>query len=198
LLLDGERKSIEPLAQRVPGGNVQALQQFVGQSPWAWEPVRCLLAQQMEEELLPEAAWIIDDTGFPKQGHESVGVARQCSGTLGRVGICQVAVAVHLATAEESMPLDWALYLPQAWIEDGERCRKAGVPENTAFLTKGELALELIDHLLGWSLKRQPLLADPGHGNSSEFRQGLEGRQLSYVMGVESNTGVWDTEGRGV
>jgi len=192
LLLDGERKSIEPLAQRVPGGNVQALQQFVGQSPWAWEPARCLLAQQMEEELLPSAAWIIDDTGFPKQGHESVGVARQYSGTLGRVGNCQVAVAVHLATAEESMPLDWALYLPQAWIEDGERCRKAGVPENTPFRTKGELALELIDHLLGWGLKRQPLLADAGYGNSSEFRQGLEGRQLSYVVGVESSTGVWD------
>jgi SRSO17 transposase len=192
LLLDGERKSIEPLAQRVPGANVQALQQFVGQSPWAWEPVRRLLAQQMEEELLPAAAWIIDDTGFPKQGHESVGVARQYSGTLGRVGNCQVAVAVHLATAEESLPLDWALYLPQAWIEDGERCRKAGVPEDTPFRTKGELALELIDHLLGWGLQRQPLLADAGYGNSSEFRQGLEGRQLSYVVGIESSTGVWD------
>jgi SRSO17 transposase len=192
LLLDGERKSIEPLAQRVPGGNVQALQQFVGQSPWAWEPVRRLLAEQREEELLPAAAWIIDDTGFPKQGHESVGVARQYSGTLGRVGNCQVAVAVHLATAEKSMPLDWALYLPQAWIEDGERCRKAGVPEHTPFRSKGELALELIDHLLGWGLKRQPLLADAGYGNSSGFRQGLEGRQLSYVVGVESSTAVWD------
>jgi hypothetical protein len=77
LLRDGERKSIEPLAQRVPGGNVQALQPFVGQSPWAWEPVRPLLAQQMEEELLPGAGWIVDDTGFPKQGQESVGVARR-------------------------------------------------------------------------------------------------------------------------
>ena len=192
LLLDGERKSIEPLAQRVPGGNVQALQQFVGQSPWAWEPVRRLLAQQMDEELLPAAAWIVDDTGFPKQGHESVGVARQYSGTLGKVGNCQVAVAVHLAGEEESVPLDWALYLPQAWIEDRERCRKAGVPEGTPFRAKGELALELIDHLLGWGLKPQPVLADAGYGNSSEFRQGLQGRQLSYVVGVESSTVVWD------
>lgn len=192
LLLDGERKSIEPLAQRLPGGNVQALQQFVGQSPWAWEPVRRLLAQQMEEELLPAAGWIVDDTGFPKQGQESVGVARQYSGTLGKVGNCQVAGAVHLATAEESMPLDWALYLPEAWIEDAERCRKAGVPENTAFRTKVEWALELIDHLLAWGLNRQPVLADAAYGNNTEFRQGVVDRHLQYVVGVESNTGVWD------
>lgn len=192
LLLDGERKSIEPLAERVPGGNVQALQQFVGQSPWAWAPVRRLLAQQMEEELLPAAGWIIDDTGFPKQGQESVGVARQYSGTLGKVGNCQVAVGVHLATTEESMPLEWALYLPQTWIEDAERCRKAGVPAPTPFRTKVELGLELIDHLLAWGLSRQPVLADAGYGNNAEFRQGLADRQLHYVVGVESNTVVWE------
>ena len=192
LLLDGERKSIEPLAERLPGGNVQALQQFVGQSPWAWEPVRCLLAQHLEEELLPLAGWIIDDTGFPKQGHESVGVARQYSGTLGKVGNCQVAVGVHLTTEAESMPLDWALYLPQAWTEDAERCRKAGIPEKTSFRTKIELALELIDHLLAWKLSRQPVLADAGYGNNTEFRQGLADRQLHYVVGVESNTAVWE------
>src|SRR3989442_6531023 len=104
LLLDGERKSIEPLAERVPGGNVQALQQFVGQSPWAWEPVRRLLAQHLEEELLPAAGWIIDDTGFAKQGKESVGVARQYSGTLGKVGNCQVAGGGRLGTEGAEMP----------------------------------------------------------------------------------------------
>jgi SRSO17 transposase len=192
LLLDGERKSIEPLAERLPGGNVQALQQFVGQSPWAWEPVRRLLAQQMEEELLPVVAWIVDDTGFPKQGKESVGVARQSSGTLGKVGNCQVAVGVHLATEGESLPLEWALYLPQAWIEDAERCRKAGVPAHTPFRTKVELALESIDRLLEWGLKRQAVLADAGYGNSTQFRQGLVDRQLQYVVGVESNTAVWE------
>src|SRR3989454_7939027 len=119
LLLDGERKSIEPLAERVPGGNVQALQQFVGQSPWAWEPVRRLLAQHLEEALLPAAGWIIDDTGFPKQGKESVGVARQYSGTLGKLGNCQVAVGGHLGTGAESKPAGWALYPAQAWTEDG-------------------------------------------------------------------------------
>ena len=162
LLLDGERKSIEPLAERVPGGNVQAVQQFVGESPWAWEPGRRLLAQPMEEELLPAAGWIVDDTGFPKQGKASVGVARQYWGTLGKGGNCPVAGAVHLATEAESMPLDWALYLPQAWAEDAERCRKAGVPENRPLRTKIELALELIDHLLGGSLSCQPVLADAG------------------------------------
>src|SRR5947207_749006 len=192
LLLDGERKSIEPLAERVPEGNVQALQQFVGQSPWAWEPVRRLLAQHMGEELLPAAGWIVDDSGFPKQGKESVGVARQYSGTLGKVGNCQVAVAVHLTTEAESMPLDWALYLPRAWTEDAERCRKAGVPESTPFRTKIALALELIDHLLAWGLSRQPVLADAGYGNNTEFRQGLVDRQLHYVVGVESNTAVWE------
>src|ERR1700758_5356682 len=192
LLLDGERKSIEPLAARVPGGNVQALQQFVGQSPWTWEPVRRLLAQHLEEELLPAAGWIIDDTGLAKQGKESVGVARQYSGTLGKVGNCQVAVGVHLATEAESMPLDWALYLPQSWTEDAERCRKAGIPDSTPFRTKSELALELIDHLLDWGLSRQPVLADAGYGNNTEFRQGLVDRQLHYVVGVESNTAEWE------
>jgi SRSO17 transposase len=198
LLLDGERKSIEPLAERVPGGDVQALQQFVGQSPWAWEPVRHLLAQHLEEALLPAAAWIIDDTGFAKQGQESVGVARQYSGTLGKVGNCQVAVGVHLATEAESMPLDWALYLPQAWTDDAERCRKAGIPDSTPFRTKTELALELIDHLLAWGLNRQPVLADAGYGNNTEFRQGLVDRQLHYVVAVESSTAVWEKPTRRV
>jgi SRSO17 transposase len=86
-------------------------------------PVRRLLAQPMAAELRPAAAWMVDDTGFPKQGRHSVGVARQYSGSLGKVGNCQVAVAVHLSTAAASMPLDWASYLPQAWTEDAQRCR---------------------------------------------------------------------------
>jgi SRSO17 transposase len=191
LLLDGERKSIEPLAGRVSGASMQALQQFVGQSPWAWEPVRCLLARRMEPELRPAVAWIIDDTGFPKQGRHSVGVARQYSGTLGKVGNCQVAVTVHWSTATESMPLNWALYLPQTWTEDVARCRQAGVPLPMRFRTKPELALELLDQLLAWGLQRQPVLADAGYGNNSEFRQGLVSRGLQYMVGVESTTAVW-------
>lgn len=191
LLLDGERKSIEPLARRLPGGNTQALQQCVGQSPWAWEPVRCLLAQRMHEALLPRAGWMVDDSGFPQQGSASVGVARQYSGTLGKVGNCQVAVSIHLTTEQESMPLDGALYLPQVGSDDPERCRRVGVPENTLFRTKPELALDLIERLVRWGLSPQPVLADAGYGNNSDFRQGLEDRQLRDVVGVESNTGVW-------
>ena len=191
LLLDGARKSIEPLAGRVPGANMQALQQFVGQSPWAWEPVRRQLAQRMAAELRPAAAWIIDDTGFPKQGRHSVGVARQYSGTLGKVGNCQVAVTVHLSTDTESLPLDWALYLPQGWTADPARCRQARVPTPTQFRTKPELALELIDQLLAWGLRRQPVLADAGYGNSSAFRAGLVRRGLQYMVGVESTTTAW-------
>jgi SRSO17 transposase len=188
LLLDGARKSIEPLAGRVPGGNVQALQQFVGQSPWAWEPVRRLLAQRMAAALLPAAAWIIDDTGFPKQGRHSVGVARQYAGTLGKVGNCQVAVTVHVSTEAESLPLDWALYLPQAWTADAARGRQAGVPAQTPFRTKPELALELLDHLLAWGLSRQPVLADAGYGNSTEFRHGLVRRGPLYPTPEEALT----------
>ena len=191
LLLDGERKSIEPLAVRVPGGNVQALQQFVGQSPWAWEPVREQLAQRMQEALLPVAGWIIDDTGFPKQGSDSVGVARQYSGTLGKVGNCQIAVSIHLTTEQESTPLDWALYLPREWIDDPERCLKAGVPDNTLFYTKPELALALTDQLRQWGLTQLPVLADTAYGRSTEFRQGLVDRQLQYVVGVDPDTAIW-------
>ena len=193
LLLDGDRKSIEPLARRVPGADVQALQQFVGQSPWAWEPVRRRLAQRMAAALKPAAAWVIDDTGFPKQGRHSVGVARQYSGTLGKVGNCQVAVTVNLSTETESMPLNWALYLPQAWVADTEHCRRAGVPAQRRFRTKPELALELIDQLLAWGLRPQPVLADAGYGNSTSFRAGLARRGLQYVVGVESSTAVWET-----
>jgi SRSO17 transposase len=196
LLLDGERKSIEPLAVRVPGGNVQALQQFVGQSPWAWEPVREQLAQRMQEALLPVAGWIIDDTGFPKQGSDSVGVARQYSGTLGKVGNCQIAVSIHLTTEEESTPLDWALYLPREWTDDPERCLKAGVPERTLFCTKPELALTLTDQLRQWGLTRLPVLADTAYGRSTEFRQGLVDRQLQYVVGVDPDTAIWTEQTR--
>ena len=95
LLLDGERKSIEPMAARLPEGNVQAMQQLIGQSPWPWAPVWQRLAQRMTAELTPDPVWVIDDTGFPKQGHHSVGVARQYSGTLGKTANCQVAVSLH-------------------------------------------------------------------------------------------------------
>jgi SRSO17 transposase len=115
LMLDGKRKSIQPMAERLPDGNEQALQQFVSQSPWDWRPVRQRLAQQLTAAVDPDA-WIIDDTGFPKFGTASVGVARKYSGTLGKVANCQIGVSIHAATDQASCPIDWRLFCPRAGI----------------------------------------------------------------------------------
>ncbi len=197
LLLDGERKSIEPLARRLPDGNVQALQQFVSQSPWAWEPVRAGCAQLVTPLLRGDVAWIVDDTGFPKQGRHTVGVARQYSGTLGKVANCQVAVSLHHATEQASVPLDWVVYLPESWTRDRARCRKASVPkERMQFSPKWVLALEAIDRVRGWGLPPGVVGADAAYGTVTAFRQGLAARRLRYVVGVESTLGVWTTPQR--
>ena len=194
LLLDGERKSIEPMASRLPDGDVQALQQFVNQSPWSTSEVRASLARKMEGEFVPEAYWIIDEVSFPKQGKHSVGVARQYCGALGKTANCQVAVTLDLGTEESSTPLDWALYLPEQWIHDPIRRKKAGIPEETTFKTKTELALELIDEVSGWGLEGRVVLADSAYGDSYEFRQGLRGRRLKYVVQVEGNLTAWTAD----
>src|ERR1700675_2717096 len=150
LLLDGERKSIEPMASRLPDGNVQAMQQFVGQSPWDWKPIWERLSRRMTAELEPEAAWVIDDTGFPKQGEHSVGVARQYSGTLGRTGNCQIAVSLHEVCTEGAAVLSWRLYLPESWANDPQRLAEAGIPEEVKFRKKWELAVEMIYEARGW------------------------------------------------
>jgi SRSO17 transposase len=136
LLLDGERKSIEPMAKRLPDGNEQGMQQFVGQSPWRWEPVWERLARRMVRELEPEAVWVIDDTGFPKQGSHSVGVERQYSGTLGKTANCQVAVSLHEVCAEGVAVVNWRLYLPESWREDPSPRAAAGIPPEVQFRKK--------------------------------------------------------------
>jgi SRSO17 transposase len=191
LLLDGERKSIEPLAARLPEGNVQAMQQLIGQSPWAWAPVWERLAQRMTAELAPEPVWVIDDTGFPKQGRHSVGVARQYSGTLGKTANCQVAVSLHQVGSEASALLDWRLYLPESWTEDPERRAQAGIPAAVKFQSKWQLALELIDEVRTWGLRGRVVLADAAYGESTEFRQGLAARHLPYAVGIPSTVRVW-------
>jgi SRSO17 transposase len=191
LLLDGERKSIEPIAQRLPEGNVQAIQQFIGQSPWDWNPVWEKLGQRMLAELEADPAWVIDDTGFPKQGTHSVGVARQYSGTLGKTGNCQVAVSVHHVGEQGNVPLGWRLYLPESWAQDAERRKGAGIPEDVVFRKKWELALEIIDQVRGWGVPDQVVLADAGYGDATELREGLEQRGLSYAVGITPQVGVW-------
>jgi SRSO17 transposase len=145
LLLDGERKSVEPMAKRLPDGNEQAMQQFVGQSPWDWEPVWERLGRRMVKELEPDAVWVIDDTGFPKQGSHSPGVERQYSGTLGKTANCQVAVSLHEVCTEGSAVLNWRLYLPESWAGDPQRRAEAGIADEVQFRRKWELALEMID-----------------------------------------------------
>src|ERR1700761_4843628 len=114
LMLDGKRKSIEPMAARLADGDEQCLQQFVNQSPWDPVAVRRALAKRMTVEISPQA-WVIDDTGFPKFGKMSVGVARQYSGSLGKVGNCQVGVSINAATDQASCPLNWRLFIPREW-----------------------------------------------------------------------------------
>jgi SRSO17 transposase len=191
LLLDGKRKSIEPMATRLARGDPdadadaleQALQQFVNQSPWDPTPVRRRLAERMTTALAPDA-WVIDDTGFPKFGRHSVGVAPQSCGALGKVANCQVGVSVHAATDQASCPIDWRLFLPESWDADAERRRKAHVPDSQRHRPKWQLALDMLDELAGWDLAPPVLLADAAYGEVNQFRLGLEQRQLAYVVQV--------------
>ena len=192
LLLEGRRKSCQPMAQRLPDGDEQSLQQFVNQSPWAWEPVRAAIARKMTAALGEEGCWMVDDTGFPKQGSHSVGVARQYCGTLGKRGNCQLGVSICYATAKAAMPLDWALYLPKEWTDDRPRCQRVGVPAEVRFETKWQLALGLLDRLLSRGVPpADVVVADAGYGSSTEFRQGLSERHLCYVVEVESTLVAW-------
>jgi SRSO17 transposase len=191
LLMDGERKSIEPMANRLPDGDVQALQQFVNQSPWPPRDVRASLARKVEGEFTPEAYWLIDEVSFPKQGKHSVGVARQYCGALGKTANCQVAVTLDLGTEESSTPLNWALYLPKGWVDDPLRRKKAGIPEEITFKTKIVLALDLIDEAKEWGLQGRLVLADSAYGDAYDFRQGLRGRELDYVVQTSGELTAW-------
>jgi SRSO17 transposase len=193
LMLDGRRKSIEPMAARLADGDEQCLQQFVSQSPWEWEPVRERLATRMAEALAP-LAWIIDDTGFPKAGRYSVGVARQYSGTLGKVGNCQIGVSISAASEAASCPLTWRLFLPEAWDEDAERRAKAHLPAGERHREKWRLALEMLDELRQWGLSPPPVVADAGYGEITAFRAALEQRELVYVVEVKAATSAYGEE----
>jgi SRSO17 transposase len=190
LMLDGKRKSIQPMAARLPDGNEQALQQFVSQSPWDWRPVRQRLATQMTAAVDPDA-WIVDDTGFPKFGTASVGVARQYSGTLGKVANCQVGVSIHMATDQASCPIDWRLFLPQSWDADAARRRAAHLPEQVRHRPKWQLVLDMLDELGGWGLIPPVVVADAGYGESGELRLGLGERGLAYVVQVKATTSAY-------
>src|SRR4051794_27387846 len=203
LILDGERKSIEPLSRKVtlpPGLQVadldQALQQFIGQSPWdeqaVWRRYRATMAATFAS---PAGIFVIDDTSFPKQGKHSVGVQRQYCGALGKKANCQAAPSVHYVSPRGHYPLDMRLYLPEGWLGDPKRLDKAGVPEaERRPLTKGEIALELLDRVRGEGLPGGPVVADSGYGVSGPFRDGLAGRGLHYIVGVTDEMVVFTEE----
>jgi SRSO17 transposase len=197
LMLDGRRKSIEPMAARLPDGDEQCLQQFVNQSPWDEVAVRRALARRMSRELSPEA-WVVDDTGFAKFGKHSVGVARQYSGTLGKVGNCQIGVSINACTDEASCPLDWRLFVPEEWDQDSEfnqdRRRRAKLPEDVHHVEKWRLALEMIDELRSWGIEPPVILADGAYGDNTELRTGLEDRELSYVLDVKGTTSAYSED----
>ncbi|BDB59761.1 DDE transposase [Rhodococcus sp. RDE2] len=197
LMLDGRRKSMQPMADRLEVDH-QRLQQFVTTSPWDVVPVRKTLSRKACDLIDPDA-WVIDDTGFAKDGDGSPCVARQYSGTLGKVGNCQVAVSVHAATDRASAPLDWRLYLPESWDDDATddpetaasitaRRRRSVIPDAERHRTKAVMALEMLDELISWGRIPPVIVADAGYGDSATFRHGLTDRDLVYVVAVKGAT----------
>ena len=198
LLMPGARKSVEPMAAIAAPARVAAKHQsmlhFVGQAPWSdaavLAQVRDLVLPAIERSG-PIEAWIIDDTGFPKKGRHSVGVARQYCGQLGKQDNCQIAVSLSLANAAASLPVDWRLYLPQVWAEDPARRAKAGVPDEIGFRTKPEIALDQIRAACRAGLPRGVVLMDAGYGTDTDLRTAMGELGLSYVAGVQPQTSVW-------
>jgi SRSO17 transposase len=194
LLMEGGRKSIEPLAGRVEGADVQSLRQFVGQSPWAVDQIQQKLAEKMADLLTEPEVWMIDETSFPKAGDASVGVARQYCGALGKVANCQVAVSLHWSTCEASCPLAWRLYLPQSWLETPARRAEGKIPDDIVYLSKNQLALELVDQALRWDVPHLPVVADSAYGNDYDFRAALRERGLQYAVAVEPSVKAWTSD----
>ena len=191
LLMEGGRKSIEPMADRIGGADVQSLRQFVGQSPWVVAGIQKQLAEKVVDLLAEPEVWMIDETSFPKAGDASVGVARQYCGALGKIANCQVAVSLHWSTGEASCPLAWRLYLPQSWLATPARRAEGKIPDDIRYRSKNQLALDLVDQALGWEVPRLPIVADSAYGNDFDFRAGLRERGLQYAVSVEPSTKVW-------
>jgi SRSO17 transposase len=198
LYLPGERKSVEPLAARVDPRRVrarhQSLHHFVANATWDDAAVLRVARDTVLTAMRAHGgvgAWIVDDTGFPKKGRHSVGVARQYCGVLGKQDNCQVAVSVSLANATVSVPAAYQLYLPESWASDRARCRRAKVPDAIAFQPKWQLALALIDRLRADAVPAAPVVADAGYGVVTAFREALTARAIPYMVGISKETTVW-------
>ena len=198
LLMPLERKSVEPLAAVTEPGRVaakhQSLLHFVGQAPWSDEALlgrvrdRTLSVMESRGQV---RAWIVDDTGIPKKGRHSVGVARQYCGQLGKQDNCQVAVSLSVATDHASLPIAYQLYLPQTWANDPVRRARAKVPADVVFQTKPQIALDQIKAARAQGVSPGVILADAGYGADGAFRAGLSTLGLAYIVGVQPTLSVW-------
>jgi SRSO17 transposase len=198
LLTDGQRKSMQPMAQRL-GVDHQGLQQFITSSTWDYTAVRANVARWGVQAIAPHA-YVIDDTGFPKDGKASPMVARMYSGTLGKTANCQIGVSVQLVTDTASLAANWRLFCPESWddttISDPAKAQqvrarrdRAGVPNEVRHREKWRLALDMLDQMTGeWGLATLPVAADAGYGDTTEFRLGLEQRGYRYVVAVKHTT----------
>jgi SRSO17 transposase len=192
LLEQGARKSLEPMVARLgDDADYQSMQQFVADSPWDPGMVVRAVAERVAPEIGVEA-WVLDDTGFPKDGKDSPGVKRQYSGTLGKRGNCQIGVSVHAVGARGTVPLGWALYLPEDWCGDEQRRRKAKVPEEVSFKTKSELGVELVERAAGWEVPKAPVLGDQAYGDNTWLRDRTHQSGCEYVLSVGPSTKVFE------
>lgn len=198
LMLPGDRKSVEPMAARIDpqhiGSRHQAMHHFIANAPWSEAAVLAAVRAWALPSIAARGAiraWIVDDTGFPKKGKHSVGVARQYCGQLGKQDNCQVAVSLSVANDVASLPIAFRLYLPAEWASDKARRRKSGVPDEVVFRTKSEIALEQIDAALRAGVTRGVVLADAAYGNDTNFRDQLTALGLPYVVGLQSSCTVW-------
>lgn len=194
LIEQGPRKSLEPMVARLgEEADYESLQNFLAVSSWDPAAVVRAVAERVTPGIGVEA-WVLDDTGFPKDGRDSPGVKRQYSGTLGKIGNCQIGVSVHAVGAEGTVPLGWALYLPEEWCEDQERRAKAKIPADVAFKTKPELGVDLVEQAAGWEVPAAPVLGDQAYGENTALRDRLDGTGSGYVLSVGPATTVFAPE----
>jgi SRSO17 transposase len=195
LIEAGARKSLEPIVARLGGGAVEyeALQHFLADSPWDPAVVDRAVAELVCATIEPEA-WVLDDTGVPKDGKRSPGVKRQYSGTLGKIGNCQIAVSLHAVGPRGTVPLGFRLYLPEEWCADAERRKQAKIPERVEFQTKPALGGELVARAAHWKVRRAPVLGDQAYGNDSKLRARLDDDAIDYVLSVGPETDVFDPD----
>ena len=191
LLTEHPNKNCDTIAQVVPGTSEQRLQGLLTAIDWDEDDLNRQRVQDMLR--LPtegDGVLIFDDAGFAKQGRCSVGVARQYSGTLGKVGNCQVTVNCHYAERTVAWPVATRLYLPKSWAHDAGRRAKAKVPEEVTFQTKPQIALDLLDRALEWGVRCACVTADADYGDNPNFLDGLEKRRKHYVVAVRADFAV--------